>query len=85
MTESELTLILNAVVLPVVCRALLDWAVLRGRPRTSLLLLALLAWCDLTLVLWLECSTFGVIWFAAAFAVTILALPASLREFSVLL
>lgn len=85
MTDTELKLLLNVVVLPVVARALLEWRVFRDRPRASLLLMAFLAWCDLTLVLWLECSMLGIVWFAAALPLTLLAAPISLREFTALL
>lgn len=85
MTDTELKLLLNVVVLPVVARVLLEWRVICDRPRAALLLMALLAWCDLTLVVWLECSMLGIVWFAAALPVTLLAAPISLREFTALL
>lgn len=85
MTETELALILNIVVLPVAVRVLLEPAALRARPRTSVLLISLLVWCDLAVVLWLECSLLGLVWFTAALPLTILAAPVPLRDFTALL
>ncbi|HVZ34142.1 MAG TPA: hypothetical protein VG963_17065, partial [Polyangiaceae bacterium] len=85
MTETQLELLVNLMVLPVVARVLLEVAVLRSRPRTSLLVIGLLLWCDLALVLWLDCSLSGLVWFAAALPMTILGAPVSLREFTALL
>lgn len=82
MTDTELALILNVVVLPVTIRALLESAALRGRPRSSQLMIALLLWCDLAMVLWLDCSMFGFVWFAVALALTILGWPVSLRDYT---
>lgn len=85
MTDTELALILNAVALPVLVRVLLALPVLRDRPRASLVLMVLLAWCDLALVLWLECSILGLVWFGAALPLTILVAPVSLRELTAVL
>lgn len=85
MTETEMVLISNPVVMPFVAGVLLRWGPLRQRPRASLLLLALLFWCDLALVLWLECSMLGLVCFAGALISTALASPVSLREFTSLL
>src|SRR3954462_10070666 len=85
MTDTELWLLLNAAVLPVAVRALLELKPLRDRSRIRAVALCLLLLLDLTLVLWLDCSRFGLAYFAVLACLTALASNASLQQYTELL